>query len=852
MDKKALSLFVMGLMLFSVFLVAKPASAQSNQMGDVLKILTHASNGNMFMGVFNPSTSGMGDIYTRRVWYFLSDPSHVTGPKGAFHNYRCELVNVQYNVKVPNSAVIWNGTQKKWVAPYAGKTAQSATTWKCGLGTWTDGQPITLADLLFDYAMTWEWTYQDGKNDKYYDQPWNSAMSDTLALVWGLQVNKLTSDYVEYTIYQDYAVPYDKWTTATGNFEEGLPSHPWETYNVVSQAVANGVNGKPFSWSSQPQGGYRVNMILPEQAPYYKAEAENILKSGNLIPIWIDPQKSGLATYLKDWGITAEQAGITTTLAKQGYEDVIKWATNYGNILITNGPYYVAKYDPKGMFVDLKLANNKRIGFATDKLNGKPIPWEPHWKEIQMYGSLNKDTAVLAVAKGEYALFQYGVPYPDIAKTLQKYGKVLKPIRSISSWNALQINPIGDPNTGLVNSSGTIKFNPMALRGVRYGLNWLINRQTIVSQVYQSSAAPLYAPEVTAQFNVYQQINPVIKALGLTAQGDQNYGLKLIDQAMEQAAKNLKAKGYTLEKKDGKWYLNGQPVTVKVAARVDDPYRLAIGKYAVQLLDKAGFDAQLLKVQQSQSSKMIYHTDPHTLQWNAYTAGFITSGLSPLTWIVWDYWVFDFYYAPNPFAPTKDTLTVKDLVNKVANGDVNKLIKEFQLNYYNTPSKLQPLMDWNAYQLDSVLAFNSYKGPNNATLTITNINQLWDIYKLTYAFNILNSPFVYLTEPFAFYVTNKNLVQPSYVDPVSGVGSFLGSRGLEPVQHTTTSTHTTTTSTHSTTSTHTTSTHSTTQQPTSSSSSTPTSSSSSSGKGICGPAFIVALAALPLLLRRRK
>ncbi|WP_449353736.1 CGP-CTERM sorting domain-containing protein [Thermococcus henrietii] len=828
-----------------MFLVAQPASAQSTQLGNKLKIVILASQGSIFMDVFSPM--GFSDVYTIRVRYFLSDPAYVTGPDAKFHNYRCELVSVQYNVKVPADAIIWNGTQKKWVAPYAGKTAQSAVTWKCGLGKWQDGQPVTLADILFNYAMDWEWSYQDGKNDKYYNQKWAVGMQPVLKLVLGLKVDKVTDQYVEYTLYQNYAVPYDKWTTAVGN-AMWYTMWPWELYYVMDEMVVNGVNGKTFDWTTQPQNGFRLNMIDPNQAPYFAAEAEKLAADGT-IPIWL----STLKPWLQKWGITEEQAGITTDLAKAGYQAIANWAKEYKNAYISNGPYYLYKYDPKAMTLVLKLSDKvQRIGFP-DKINGQPLPWDPYWKEVDIYGTLNAQTALLAVAKGDYALYWYNAKFSDIQKILQEYKNNVYPVRTISTWDALQINDIGDQQTGLVNSSGKEVFNVMALRGVRYALQWLVNRQYIVSQILQGSGAPMFGPEVSGQANAYQRIMTVANAMGLTPQGDEQYALKLIDQAMNKAAQNLKAKGYVLEKKDGKWYFGKaggslSPVTVNVIARVEDE-RLDIGKYTAQLLEKAGFTVNLLKWNRVKANKAVYNGDPHTLQWQVYTAGFVSSGIQPLTWIVWDYWAFDYYYNPSPMAPQEDTYTVKDLVNAVSNGDLNKFIQEFNLKYYNTPDKLKPLLDWNGYQLDNLLAFNSWKGPNNQTLTITSLDQLWDIYKIAYGLNIYNSPFVYLVETWTFYLTNKKLIKLGMTDPVSGLGSFLSARAIMPAttQTTTTSTSSTSTSTVTHTSSQTsTNTATSTQAPTSST------TTSKSSKGICGPAAIVGLAIIPLLLRRRK
>jgi len=831
MNRKALSLFVMGLMLFSVFLVAKPASAQSVQ-GDKLKIVYLAAQGSLFMGVFNPSPSGMTDVYTHRIWYFLSDPMVMMGPDAQRHNYRCQLVDVKYNVQVPDTAVIWNGTAKKWDAPYAGKTAQSAVTWKCGLGTFVDGQKITLADYLFDYAMTWEWAYQDGKDDKYYDEEWGNNLQGVLENIMGVKVNKVTDDYIEYTVYQDYVVPYSKWATAL-NF--GVkPSIPWELYNVMSEMVAKGVNGKAFSWSEQPQDGYQIDMIDPDQMKYVKAEAQAILDSGKLIPIWLEAAKD----ILQKWGVSEEQAGITTDLAKEGYTKVIEWVDKYNNVLIGDGPYYVEKYDPKAMTVVLKAAGNKRIGYP-DEINGKKLPWDPYWKEIDIYGSLNDDTAILAVAKGEYDLYWYARPYNKIAKAIQDYGKNLNPIKTIAVWWSLNLNLVGDPQTGLVNSSGKEMFNPFALREVRFAMNWLVNRQYIVSQVLQGSGAPLFGTAVSGQVDAYSNYMMVAKALGFTPQGDEQYALKMIDDAMNKAAQALKAKGHKLEKKDGVWYYDGQPVTVKVIARVEDE-RLDEGKYVAQVLQKAGFKVDLLQWQRSQASKAVYLSDPTTLQWHVYTEGWVVSGIQDVASLAWDFWFFDIYVDPNWGTDYHNPMTVKDLVDATTNGDLNKFISTIGLKYYNTPDKLKPMLDWTGYDLASLLAFAKWTGPNNDTVKLQSLDQFWDLYKLAYGTHSLNAPRVYTAETWNFFLLNKK-IQVEFVDPISGVGSILAARSIMPAKEETT----TTSSAQQTTSSQ--------QQSTSAQqTSSPTTTTTKEKGGICGPAFIVGLAIVPLLLRRRK
>jgi len=196
-------------------------------------------------------------------------------------------------------------------------------------------------------------------------------------------------------------------------------------------------------------------------------------------------------------------------------------------------------------------------------------------------------------------------------------------------------------------------------------------------------------------------------------------------------------------------------------------------------------------------------------------------------------------------------VTLQDLVNNISGGDLNKFSQTIQLQYYNTPDKIKPFLSWTAYDFSHLLAYNTWTGPDNRTVTITNLNQFWDLYKFGYGTHILDSPHVYIAKVYTFYLMTKK-VKVGVLDPVTGIGSFFAIRSVQPATTGGTTTHTNTntgTSTHTSTSTHT---NTNTGGTTSSAQQSSTSSSSSSGKGICGPAFIVALAALPLLLRRRR
>lgn len=760
----AKAMLVIVLLLSSLFPLS-PTLAQPIQ-GDELKIAYLAAQGSLFMGVFNPSPSGMTDVYTHRIWYFLNDPPYVMGPDGSYHSYRCQLVSVNYNVQVPGDAVIWNDTLGEWTSPYAGRTARSAVTWKCGLGTWVDGQKITLADYLFAYAMDWEWSHEGGA---YYDQSWSASEAGKLQGIYGLEVKAVTSDYVEFTVYQDYAVPYSRWATAVNYVP--YPEFPWQLYYAASELVAKGYGGKMFSWSSKSVNGYQLNLIDEEQMEYISGMLSR-LKDEAPIP----GPLSELSSVLGKWGLDYYHSGLQD--AESGYSALIGWISNHKNALVTNGPYYVEDYDAEDMKLVLKLANNRRVGFP-DTVNGKTLPWEPYWREIDVYGVLNDYTAILSVAKGEYDLYWFTRPYSTLSSVVQEYGKNINLIKAIFTWWSINLNLAGDSTTGLVETSNGTRFNPFALREVRFAMNWLINRQYIVSQILQGSGAPIYGPNPTGQVNAHENYVTVAKAMGITSQGDENYAIKMIDEAMTRASSELSDLGHTLEKRDGVWYFDGQPVTVKIIARVEDE-RLDEGKYLAQILQKAGFKVDLLQWQRSQASRMVYSSDPKELQWHVYTEGWVVSGIQDITDLAWDFWYYGSYVAPNWGSNYHNPVTVRDVLNAIASGDVARFISELNLKYYNTPNKLKPLLDWTGYDLANLLAYAKWT-KNGWTVSVWSIDQFWDLYKLAYALHLYNAPRIYTAEVWNFYITNKR-VKVGIPDPVTGLGSFLAVRSLEPAE----------------------------------------------------------------------
>ncbi|OHD76386.1 MAG: hypothetical protein A3J97_04800 [Spirochaetes bacterium RIFOXYC1_FULL_54_7] len=186
------------------------------------------------------------------------------------------------------------------------------------------------------------------------------------------------------------------------------------------------------------------------------------------------------------------------------------------------------------------------------------------------------------------------------------------------SWSIL-INPI--PNAApytWITASGQTSFNPLAIREVRYALNWLFDRRQLVNDILgghgEAGFTPL--PPGLASTN---RFNAVPAGLGMSAAGDTNRAIEEITDAMDAAARLPENEGRLLMAADGFWQYDGKPVTIKFLIRADEPAgRLPAGHYLASQLEKAGIRVQRLERDRS-SLATAYYSNPAELAFHIYT-----------------------------------------------------------------------------------------------------------------------------------------------------------------------------------------------------------------------------------------
>ena len=239
--------------------------------------------------------------------------------------------------------------------------------------------------------------------------------------------------------------------------------------------------------------------------------------------------------------------------------------------------------------------------------------------------------AVSVIGVTGYAAAESGVSLDDV--TFIEYPIGIPALEAVSN-GTLDIHkyrlPAGivrdamnDPNVQIVRTSGDViydvmanpataddqPFNPFSIRDVRYALNYLVDRDRIVRDVFGGSGTPL----LSAIYPLHPDYPLVHRYLDLL---DVSYSPILADRIMSTA---LESGGAT--KVAGKWTYGGEPITIIVSAS-NGPAYTAIADLLIAELEGIGFVAERKYVDLETILATVYGSDPANLEWHLHVGGY--------------------------------------------------------------------------------------------------------------------------------------------------------------------------------------------------------------------------------------
>jgi peptide/nickel transport system substrate-binding protein len=163
-------------------------------------------------------------------------------------------------------------------------------------------------------------------------------------------------------------------------------------------------------------------------------------------------------------------------------------------------------------------------------------------------------------------------------------------------------------------STSSDSLNPFSLRGVRYAMNYLIDREFVVDEILKGLGTPLLSPYGIFSPEYFNVID-TLESSGL------NYNPKLADQMITAAMNKAGA-----QKENGKWMFNGKPVIVSILMRNDNQPLRSVGELVSSEMEKAGFTVKRNYGDLNKANTVVYGSNPQDLGWNIYTEAFGGTG----------------------------------------------------------------------------------------------------------------------------------------------------------------------------------------------------------------------------------
>jgi len=251
--------------------------------------------------------------------------------------YKLNSISPTANTSLPSSALMYNYTSGKFVHPPNGTMARVAVDVNYAplfkAEKWSDGQSISLADLLYQYVV-----YENASlntNSSIYDGYANAVYASSFAPVIGFRVLNSTSleIYSNY-YYPDYNFAALNDATLEPTLGDALPGGsmmPWQLF----QAMANVVSSGKAAWSTSSATAKSIDwlsLVSPTDLGYVGSQLSTLTSES-----YVPPQLAQLQNLT---GVPMTNASF----AAAGYSALSSFITKYGNAVVSDGPYIISQW----------------------------------------------------------------------------------------------------------------------------------------------------------------------------------------------------------------------------------------------------------------------------------------------------------------------------------------------------------------------------------------------------------------------------------------------------------------------------------------------------------------------------
>ena len=318
--------------------------------GSTIRVALYASTGSLFLYEWNP-ISGVGGVYGSYIWYYVRDYAWLRHPSTLEPiPVRATWKVEQREVTVPTTAVMYDPDKHSWVTVPEGSKASYVLEFSFKFSNYHDGSPQTLLDILTNFAWFVEWAFKSGDDDLWYHKEVESDKYIAEDVV-GIEIINSTA----IRVYGNYGLFYSPDETATYYLGYFWPS--WHSllrlafeYVVIYKGPVSGVK---YGWLTR-EGERTLDAMNPDHVADV-AEALRILGRGEYSP----PHLASTIRMLRERGIEVQDVG-------RAAESLAKFITERKHMAVSNGPYYISRYVPEQMYIELKAFRDPTYPFTPE------------------------------------------------------------------------------------------------------------------------------------------------------------------------------------------------------------------------------------------------------------------------------------------------------------------------------------------------------------------------------------------------------------------------------------------------------------------------------------------------------
>lgn len=300
---------------------------------------------------------GFEDVYSVDIEMATYDPSVWRSPKDGSAipfraNFTVETAGPEGKLDVPADAVVWNATADKWVPVGTGVKATSRAVFDMSkfIGAkWHHGITITWADIIATIAYAWDLAYDPeySKLEASYARSMRPWLDTIKGIVFDTDHNKLII-YVDYWHFD----PNEIAAYASFGFANPVELHAAMFYLAFVE--------KSYALTdtrSQAEKIPQLSLVLPDHAAAVKAALDKI-------------SYDDVAKYVTVGGtvyLTQDEWSARVSALKS-------WIDQHGHAWVSQGPYYLDKFDKDAQQAVLKAFRDPTYPFKPgDWYLGMPV-----------------------------------------------------------------------------------------------------------------------------------------------------------------------------------------------------------------------------------------------------------------------------------------------------------------------------------------------------------------------------------------------------------------------------------------------------------------------------------------------